>query len=232
MVKKTESATTNATPTPSKETKETKDSKKGDGATKKAAKSKATSTEPKAAANATAVSVNPPTEDSLDVTDSVSGSKAAAILLDMQAKLQNVYSCINTIRADMKTYARVSAKETKILEKGAGKKKKSTGTRSPSGFVKPTPISDELAVFLNKEKGIEMARTDVTREINAYVRAHSLQAPENKRKINADTKLSKLLKLEKGDELTYFNLQKYMSRHFPKTSGNANAGATNAVIAN
>ena len=81
-----------------------------------------------------------------------------------------------------------------------------------------------------------MARTDVTREINAYIRAHSLQDRDNGRKINADSKLSKLLKLEKGDELTYFNLQKYMSRHFPQTlasaNANANANATNAVVAN
>ena len=61
-----------------------------------------------------------------------------------------------------------------------------------------------------------MARTDVTREINTYIRAHKLQDKDNGRKIIPDTKLAALLKLNKTDELTYFNLQKYMSPHFAK----------------
>jgi upstream activation factor subunit UAF30 len=61
-----------------------------------------------------------------------------------------------------------------------------------------------------------MARTDVTREINAYIRANKLQDQDNGRKIIPDTKLAALLKLKKSDELTYFNLQKYMSPHFAK----------------
>ena len=61
-----------------------------------------------------------------------------------------------------------------------------------------------------------MARTQVTREINGYIRAHKLQDPKNGRHILADAKLKKLLKLKKEDNLTYFNLQKYMSPHFAK----------------
>ena len=37
----------------------------------------------------------------------------------------------------------------------------------------------------------------------------------NGRKINPDSKLAALLKLKKTDELTYFNLQRYMKPHFP-----------------
>ena len=63
-----------------------------------------------------------------------------------------------------------------------------------------------------------MARTDVTREINAYIRQHGLQDPENGRRIIADAPLSKLLNLTSDDELTYFNLQRYMSPHFAKAA--------------
>ena len=101
--------------------------------------------------------------------------------------------------------------------RGAGaKRKRKTGQRQPSGFVKPTLISDELANFLSKPSGTEMARTEVTREINKYIRAHNLQDKDNGRRINPDSSLTKLLKLKKGDELTYFNLQRYMSPHFAK----------------
>ena len=87
---------------------------------------------------------------------------------------------------------------------------------SPSGFVKPTLISSELATFLGKPNGTEMARTEVTREINKYIRSHDLQDKSNGRKINPDDKLRSLQSLKKNDELTYFNLQRYMSPHFAK----------------
>lgn len=87
-----------------------------------------------------------------------------------------------------------------------------------SKFCTPTKISDELAEFLGKEKGTEMARNEITREINKYIRINHLQDKENKRIINPDTKLSNLLKLNDGDELTYFNLQKYISPHVNNTA--------------
>jgi upstream activation factor subunit UAF30 len=111
---------------------------------------------------------------------------------------------------------KVVIRELKTAHKASQRKKKRQGNRAPSGFVKPTTISTELANFLNRPKGEQMARTEVTREINAYIRKHSLQDPENGRKINPDGALSVLLKLTPQDELTYFNLQKYMSPHFQK----------------
>ena len=88
--------------------------------------------------------------------------------------------------------------------------------KPPSGFAKPGPISDELAKFLGLQKGEEIARTEVTKRITAYCKEHNLQKQEDKRQINADTSLKKLLRLNKGDELTFFNLQKYMKVHYPK----------------
>ena len=80
-----------------------------------------------------------------------------------------------------------------------------------------TLISDQLAEFLSKPKGSLIARTDVTREINAYIRANKLKDPDNGRKINPDSKLMDLLALKPTDELTYFNLHRYMSQHFQKS---------------
>ena len=133
------------------------------------------------------------------------------------AKLQQIGAMIATLKNEYKSLERKWTRELKTAQKQTNKRKKRAGSRAPSGFVKPTRISDELASFLGKDKGSEMARTDVTREINTYIRAHKLQDKDNGRKINPDSKLASLLKLKKTDELTYFNLQKYMSPHFAKS---------------
>ena len=135
-------------------------------------------------------------------------------------QLSALRSQLTSVTSQVRILSKKTERELKVAHK-AGKKKKKSGNRAPSGFVKPTKISSELANFLGKEKGTEMARTSVTREINSYIREHKLQDPKNGRIILADAKLRKLLKLKKDDELTYFNLQRYMSPHFAKAGGSA-----------
>ena len=88
----------------------------------------------------------------------------------------------------------------------------------PSGFIAPTLISDELAIFLRKKSGTKMARVDVSRKINSYIKKNGLQDEAIRGKINPDEKLINLLRLKEKekDKLTYFNLQKYMKPHFIK----------------
>jgi len=131
-------------------------------------------------------------------------------------RFQKLLSEFGQLRSELKTLEKRTMKELKVVNKMNNKHKKKPHTRAPSGFVKPTKISDELASFLGKPFGSEMARTEVTREINAYIRANNLQDKSNGRKINPDTQLAKLLKVTEKDELTYFNLQRYMSPHFTK----------------
>ena len=134
------------------------------------------------------------------------------------AKLQQLGSVISSLKAEYRSLEKKWTKELKTSAKNGNKKRKRAANRAPSGFVKPTKISDELATFLDKPTGCEMARTEVTRDINAYIRTNNLQDKTNGRKINPDSRLANLLKLESGEELTYFNLQRYMSRHFAKTA--------------
>ena len=137
-------------------------------------------------------------------------------MTDFWAKLQQVSSLMSELRTEYRNLEKKMNRELKAANKASAKRKRKLGNRQPSGFVKPTPISSELASFLSKPAGTEMARTEVTREINSYIREHNLQDKTNGRKINPDSKLTKLLRIPKGDELTYFNLQRYMSPHFAK----------------
>jgi chromatin remodeling complex protein RSC6 len=160
------------------------------------------------------------------VTEVVVSSETAAAPTETQAvtsdytefmtKLQQVSSLLSALKSEFRSLEKKAVRELRTANKANAKRKRKTGNRSPSGFVKPTLISTELATFLGKAAGSEMARTEVTREINEYIRTHSLQDKTNGRKINADASLMALLKLKEGDELTYFNLQRYMSPHFAK----------------
>ena len=140
-------------------------------------------------------------------------NEAFAALLGQLGALR---SQLTQVTGQVRALQKRSDRELKNAQKASRKRQRKQGNRAPSGFVKPTKISKELASFLGKPLGTEMARTEVTREINTYIRAHKLQDPKNGRRILADTKLRKLLKLKKDDELTYFNLQRYMSPHFAK----------------
>lgn len=110
-------------------------------------------------------------------------------------------------------------KLTKKLEKESQKKSKPKNKtpREPSGITKPALLSEELCTFLEKPVGTEMARTEVTKHLSAYIKEHNLQFKEDKRKIKPDAKLQKLLNIKKGDEVTYFNLQTYMKPLFAST---------------
>jgi len=142
-------------------------------------------------------------------------SSIANKIQEFGSKLQQMAGLFASMKSDYKTLEKVFSRELKNAQKNS-KKRKTTGNRQPSGFVKPTRISDELAKFLGKTIGTEMARTEVSKEINAYIREKGLQDKENGRKIHPDANLAKLLALGSSDELTYFNLQRYMKHHFVK----------------
>ena len=160
------------------------------------------------------------------VVQSDSESSISVGFTEFFAKFQAMVSQFTAFKTELKQLEKRTVKQLKVVQRINNKKRKK-GTRAPSGFVKPSPISDELATFLGKEKGVEMARTDVTREINKYIRAHNLQDKENGRKINPDEPLRNLLKLTTDSDvvLTYFNLQRYMGPHFPKSTKTSETSA-------
>jgi chromatin remodeling complex protein RSC6 len=154
------------------------------------------------------------------IAESVDVSDAAALMKqtsDFLVRVNEVGTLFATLKTEFKLLEKKWSRKLKESEKLQAKRKRKAGNRQPSGFVKPTKISDELAKFLDKPIGTEMARTEVTREINNYINEHSLKCKDNGRIINPDAKLRSLLKLGVGDELTYFNLQTYMAPHFHKS---------------
>lgn len=142
----------------------------------------------------------------------LSGALLAEIA-DFNKNFQEWTNFGNALKNNVKTIAKISSRVSKNADKSS-KRKKNAKSR-PSGFEKPTLISDELAVFFGRDIGTLMARTDVSKQIHEYVIQQKLQNEKNRRIIHPDAKLKKLLNVN-NDELTYFNLQKYLKFHFQK----------------
>lgn len=198
-------------------------------ADKKIKKPRATKTDPVVVAPVQVTEVTVPvvvaSKETVEVSSVEPETPVTEQSIEFLSKLQQLGVMISSLKNEYRGLEKKWTRELKVAQKQGCKRKRKAGNRAPSGFVKPTRISDELAIFLEKSAGSEMARTEVTRDINKYIRTNKLQDESNGRKIIPDAKLSALLKLGKDDELTYFNLQRFMSPHFAKASKEAVAAA-------
>jgi chromatin remodeling complex protein RSC6 len=124
---------------------------------------------------------------------------------------------ITALQHQLRVLERSVTKEVKNLKKESDKKKNKL-PRKPSGFAKPSLITDELCLFMQLPSQSEVARTEVTQYIIKYIREHNLQHVDNRKIITPDSALKKLLGSNDEEEVTYFNLQKFMNKHFHKSS--------------
>ena len=141
-------------------------------------------------------------------------------------KVNLLSAAIKDIQTNLKVLSKEYDKQQKIIEKA--QKKRQNAKNSPSGFAKPNKISDELCDFIGVPHGTEKSRTDITRLINAYVKEHNLNKPENKRFILPDDKLKKILNVGESEEINYFILQKLISHHFPASASKTAAKTATA----
>ena len=144
-------------------------------------------------------------------------------------KVNSLSAAIKDIQTNLKVLSKEYDKQQKIIEKA--QKKRQNAKNSPSGFAKPNKISDELCDFIGVPHGTEKSRTDITRLINAYVKEHNLNKPENKRFILPDDKLKKILNVGDSEEINYFILQKLISHHFPASASKTAAKLATPVTA-
>ena len=132
-------------------------------------------------------------------------------------QLNQMKTQITGIQQNIKQLDKNVKKQMKCLKKEVIKTK-NKGNRQPSGFAKPSKVTKELCEFMNKAEGTEIARTEVTRALVAYIKENKLENTTNSKIISPDEKLKNLLALNDSDELTYFTIQKYMNKHFVKNA--------------
>ena len=138
------------------------------------------------------------------------------------SELDTALTTIRNLKTRLQKLEKQVHRDTKALNKKANGKRarKPRDPNAPkSGFAKEGPVSDEMRKFLGMKKDGLISRTDVTKRIHEYCKSKNLQDPADKRQIKPDASLRKLLRINKGDDLTFFNLQKYMKVHFPNKEG-------------
>ena len=186
-----------------------------------AAKAKVTK---KAAAPAAPVVAAPVVAATTVEATAVEGADAAvsSVQDDVKAMLtqaNTVRETVGALVAELKRVEKRVARLQKEADKRRRRQKKpvegeAVVPRKPSIFELPTPLSNELCSFLGRPSGSKESRSNITKAITTYVKEKNLK---EKHTIKPDTKLKALLGVAEGDVLTYFNLQRYLNRHYLKT---------------
>lgn len=162
--------------------------------------------------------VEPVVEQDVSTVEQSSSSLGDTVGTQLNGLLDTVsvlMSQLKTVQGDIKTLQKNYTKLLKEHDKTKNKSKKTN--RKPSGFAKPSALTPEMTEFLGLDKDVEMPRNEVTKLINKYIVDNDLRDQSDKRKILPDEKLTNLLGWDGKEQVSYFNLQKYIKQHFVKT---------------
>lgn len=131
---------------------------------------------------------------------------------DILQNIATVKTSITQLTMQLKNLEKDVKKKMKAYDKINNKPKK--GNRKPSGFAEPVHVSKELRCFMKLSDGDKVARTEVTKYLSSYIKQHKLKSEENGRVIVPNEELGNLLGAKEDETITFFNLQRFMNKHF------------------
>ena len=136
------------------------------------------------------------------------------LLTAHSSKLLDLSKMVKELMIESKSIERDFNIIVKKMQKTS--KKKRNSTRPLSGFAVPTKLTPELYDFLNIQHGTLIARKDVTKMMNKYIVENDCRDTLDRRKIIPNDALRKLFKCNEDENITYFNLQTFMKKHYTK----------------
>ena len=128
--------------------------------------------------------------------------------------LETIQSELSALRVDVKNLAKLVRKIRSTQDDPDGEKAKKRAENN--GFNRKQDITPALRTFLGLPEGELVSRSEVTKSVNKYITDNGLKHPENGRQIVLDAKLKELLAPPEGVQVTYLNLQKFLSPHYVK----------------
>ena len=150
-----------------------------------------------------------------------------AELVVLQGQLRDAMALVKTAMTGLTALQKKVAREKRVVDRKMNGKvnKPKDPNAPPTGFEKPVNVSTELGGFLGLKKGEQISRANVTSRVSAYCKEHKLQKETDGRYIFPDQKLSKLLSIDQGKEITFFDIQKHLKPHYPDTVAKQKAAA-------
>ena len=128
--------------------------------------------------------------------------------------LETIQTELAALRNDIKTLTKLVRKVKNTQEDPDGEKAKKRSENN--GFNRKQEITPKLREFMALPEGELISRSEVTKFINKYIIDKGLKHPENGRQIILDDTLKELLSPPADTQVTYLNLQKFLSPHYIK----------------
>src|SRR5210317_1672305 len=128
--------------------------------------------------------------------------------------LETIQTEIAALRADVKALTKIIRKVKSTQEDPDGEKAKARAANN--GFNRKQDVTPKLRAFLGLDEGELISRSEVTKFINKYITEKGLKHPENGRQLILDDTLRDLLAPPADVQVTYLNLQRYLSPHYVK----------------
>jgi chromatin remodeling complex protein RSC6 len=128
--------------------------------------------------------------------------------------LESIQTEIAALRNDIKNLTKLVRKIKNTQEDPDGEKAKARAANN--GFNRKQDVTPKLREFLGLPADELISRSEVTKFVNKYITDKGLKHPDNGRQIVLDDKLRDLLSPPADVQVTYLNLQKYLSPHYVK----------------
>jgi chromatin remodeling complex protein RSC6 len=128
--------------------------------------------------------------------------------------LETIQSELAALRTEVKNLTKLIRKIKNTQEDPDGEKAKARAANN--GFNRKQDVTPKLREFLGLPAGELISRSEVTKVVNKYIIDNGLKHPDNGRQIILDDKLRDLLAPPEGVQVTYLNLQKFLSPHYIK----------------
>ncbi len=128
--------------------------------------------------------------------------------------LETIQTELAALRNDIKNLTKLIRKVKNTQEDPDGEKARARAANN--GFNRKQDVTPKLREFLGLPADELISRSEVTKFINKYITEAGLKHPDNGRQIILDDKLRDLLAPPADVQVTYLNLQKYLSPHYVK----------------
>ena len=142
---------------------------------------------------------------------------------DIEAMIASVQAVRDGASKQLKALQALQKRVARELKEAGRKRRRNKKTedgevkeKRPSIFTTPVTLKDDLASFLGKSKGSQMAPADVSKAIGEYIESHKLKNQEKGKghTIYPDAAMRKALGIKEGEAVTYRNIQGYLYKQY------------------